>query len=147
MDALLLDLRFALRSLARHPGFALTAIVTLALGIGATTAIFSVVNAVVLRPLPYERADRIVAIRNHWTKSGLRANSVSAPDFYDWRAQAQSFQSMGYYTGGENSVTIGAAADYASVWRVTPGFFESLGARAAIGAGGLIGKYCRAKRS
>jgi len=133
MDALLLDLRFALRSLARHPGFALTAIVTLALGIGATTAIFSVVNAVVLRPLPYERADRIVAIRNHWTKSGLRANSVSAPDFYDWKAQAQSFQSMGYYTGGENSVTIGAAADYASVWRVTPGFFESLGARAAIG--------------
>ena len=133
MDALLLDLRFALRSLARHPGFALTAIVTLALGIGATTAIFSVVDAVILRPLPFERADRIVAIRNHWTKTGLRANSVSAPDFYDWKAQARSFQSMAYYTGGETSVTIGPAADYASVWRVTPGFFESLGAHAAIG--------------
>src|SRR4029078_5919951 len=133
MDALLLDLRFALRSLTRHPGFALTAIVTLALGIGATTAFFGVVDAVLLRPLPFERADRIVAIRNHWTKTGLRANSVSAPDFYDWKAQARSFQSMGYYTGGETSVTIGAAADYASVWRVTPGFFESLGAHAAIG--------------
>jgi putative ABC transport system permease protein len=133
MDALLLDLRFALRSLTRHPGFALTAIVTLALGIGATTAIFSVVDAVILRPLPFERADRIVAIRNHWTKTGLRANSVSAPDFYDWKAQARSFQSMGYYTGGETSVTIGPSADYASVWRVTPGFFESLGAHAAIG--------------
>jgi len=133
MDALLLDLRFALRSLTRHPGFALTAIVTLALGIGATTAIFSVVDAVILRPLPFERADRIVAIRNHWTKTGLRANSVSAPDFYDWKAQARSFQSMAYYTGGETSVTIGPAADYASVWRVTPGFFESLGAHAAIG--------------
>jgi len=133
MDALLLDLRFALRSLTRHPGFALTAIVTLALGIGATTAIFSVVDAVILRPLPFERADRIVAIRNHWTKTGLRANSVSAPDFYDWKGQARSFQSMGYYTGGETSVTIGPAADYASVWRVTPGFFESLGAHAAIG--------------
>jgi putative ABC transport system permease protein len=133
MDTLLLDLRFALRSLVRHPGFALTAIVTLALGIGATTAIFSVVDAVILRPLPFERADRIVAIRNHWIKTGLRANSVSAPDFHDWKAQSRSFQAMGYYTGGENSVTIGAAADYASVWRVTPGFFESLGAHAAIG--------------
>src|SRR3954468_3478801 len=133
MDALILDLRFALRSLLRHPGFALTAIATLALGIGATTAIFSVVNAILLRPLPYERPDRIVAIRNHWTQSGLRANSISAPDFHDWKARSRSFQAMGYYAGGENSVTIGGAADYASVWRVTPGFFESLGTRAAIG--------------
>ena len=67
MEKLVQDLRFAFRSLVRRPGFAVTAIVTLALGIGSTTAIFSVVNAVILRPLPFERADRLVAVRNLWT--------------------------------------------------------------------------------
>jgi putative ABC transport system permease protein len=133
MDTLAQDLRFALRSLFRRPGFALTAVVTLALGIGATTAIFSVVNAVILRPLPFERADRIVAVTNLWTKNGLRAATVSAPDFHDWKAQSQSFQAMGYVVGGQTSVTVGTSADYAGVFRITPGFLESLGAHAAIG--------------
>jgi putative ABC transport system permease protein len=133
MDKLAQDLRFALRSLFRQPAFAVTAIVTLALGIGATTAIFSVVNAVILRPLAFERADRIVAVRNLWTKTGLRANTISAPDFHDWEAQSRSFQAIAYYVGGETSVTLTGTADYASVYRVTPGFFEALGARAAIG--------------
>jgi predicted permease len=133
MEKLVQDLRFALRSLLRRPGFTLTAVVTLALGIGSTTAIFSVVDAVLLRPLPFERADRIVAIRNLWTKTGLRAATVSAPDFDDWKAQSRSFRSMAYYTGGETSVTIGAAADYVAVFRVTPGFFDALGARTALG--------------
>ena len=133
MEKFVQDVRFALRSLVRRPGFALTAIVTLGLGIGSTTAIFSVVNAVILRPLPFERADRIVAVRNFWTKTGLRSNTVSAPDFDDWKAQSRSFQAMAYYTGGETSVTMGSVADYVSVFRVTPGFFEALGARAAMG--------------
>jgi putative ABC transport system permease protein len=133
MEKLAQDLRFAVRSLVRRPGFAITAIVTLALGIGSTTAIFSVVNAVILRPLPFERADRIVAVRNLWTKTGLRSATVSAPDFDDWKAQSRSFQAMAYYTGGETSVTMGPAADYVSVFRITPGFFEALGAHAAIG--------------
>jgi putative ABC transport system permease protein len=133
MEKLVQDLRFALRSLLRRPGFTLTAVVTLALGIGSTTAIFSVVDAVLLRPLPFERADRIVAIRNLWTKTGLRASTVSAPDFDDWKAQSRSFRSMAYYAGGEASVTIGATADYVNVFRVTPGFFDALGARAALG--------------
>jgi predicted permease len=133
MEKLVQDLRFALRSLVRRPGFALTAIVTLALGIGSTSAIFSVVNAVILRPLPFERADRIVSVRNLWTKTGLRSATVSAPDFDDWKAQSRSFQAMAYYTGGETSVTMGPAADYVSVFRITPGFFEALGAHAAMG--------------
>jgi putative ABC transport system permease protein len=133
MEKLAQDIRFALRSLLRRPGFALTAIVTLGLGIGSTTAIFSVVNAVLLRPLPFERADRIVAIRNLWTKTGLRANTVSAPDVDDWKAQSRSFEAMAYYTGGETSVTMGSVADYVPVYRITPGFFEALGARAAMG--------------
>src|SRR5215208_6997800 len=133
MEKLLQDLRFALRGLLRRPGFTLTAVVTLALGIGSTTAIFSVVDAVLLRPLPFERADRIVAVRNLWTKTGIRSATVSAPDVDDWKAQSRSFQAMAYYTGGETSVTMGSVADYVSVYRITPGFFEALGARAAIG--------------
>ena len=133
MDKLVQDLRFAIRSLIRRPGFSLTAIVTLALGIGATTAIFSVVNAVLMRPLPFPEPDRIVAVANLWTKTGTRGLTVSAPDFHDWKAQSQSFQAMGYVAGGQTSISLPAGADYAGVFRVTPGFFESLGARAAVG--------------
>ncbi len=124
MDLLLQDLRYAARALRRQLGFSLTAILTLALGIGATTAIFSVVNAVVVRPLPYAEPDRLVAIMNYWTRTGLRGATVSAPDFLDWRQQTQSIGVMSYYVGGEVSVASEGAADYATVIRVTPGFFE-----------------------
>ena len=70
MDNLLQDVRYGIRTLTRQPGFAATAILTLALGIGATTAIFSVVNAVVLRPLPFDQPDRIVVVTNVNTKTG-----------------------------------------------------------------------------
>ncbi len=133
MDQLLQDLRFTVRSLLRQPGFAITAIVTLTLGIGATTAIFSVVNAVLLRPLPYAEPDRMVAIMNLWTRSGTRGVTVSGPDFDDWKAQTKSFASMAFYVGGETSVTLEGAADYVSVHRVTPGFYDVLGAKATIG--------------
>ena len=133
MDKFLQDLRYAVRSLRRQPSFALTAILTLALGIGATTAIFSVVNAVILRPLPFPEAHRIVAIQNFWTERGAAAESVSAPDFHDWKAQSTSFEAMGYYTGGEWSVTVDGVADYVMAFRITPGFLEALRARAAVG--------------
>jgi len=133
MDTLIQDLRFAIRTQVRHPAFAVTAVMTLALGIGATTAIFSIVNSVLLRPLPYPRADRVVAIANLFTRSGLRSTSVSAPDFHDWQAQATSFQAMAVYWGGPQSVTLPDGADYAAVYMVTPGFFDVLGARTSIG--------------
>jgi len=133
MDKLLQDLRFALRSVVRQPAFAITAIVTLALGIGATTAIFTVVNAVLLRPLSFVNPDRIVAIANLWTKTGRRGSTVSAPDFHDWQVQSRSFQAMAYYTGWETSVTVGPTADYANVYRVTPQFFDVLRMRTAVG--------------
>ena len=130
---MLQDLRYAVRSLFRDPSFALSAILTLALGIGATTAIFSVVNAVVFRPLPVERPDRLVAILNQSAATGRTSLNVSAQDFDDWKAQSRSFQVMAYYQGGETSVTLTNSADYATAYRVTPGFFEALDVRASTG--------------
>jgi putative ABC transport system permease protein len=132
MDAVLQDLRYALRSLRRQPAFALLAIGTLALGIGANAAIFSVVNAVLLRPLAYSRPERIVAINNLWRKSGVSA-TVSAPDFHDWHDTTSSFDEMAYYTGGETSVSTAGVADYGSTIRVTPGFFHVFGVGAELG--------------
>lgn len=133
MDTFLQDLRYAVRSLFRQPGFAATALLTLSLGIGASTAIFSVVNAVVLRPLPYRDPDRIVAVTNLWTKTGLRGTNISAPDFYDWKQRSQSFDSLALYSGGETSVAAEGTADYAAVYRTTPGFFRALGVEPRLG--------------
>ena len=133
MEHLFQDVRYSIRTFFRQPSFALTAILTLALGIGATTAIFSVVSAVVLKPLPFHEADRVVAVTNFWTRTGLRGGTISAPDFHDWKAQSGSFKSLAYYAGGENSVTINGSADYAWVYIVTPEFFDVLGTGAAKG--------------
>jgi putative ABC transport system permease protein len=83
MNTLLQDLRFGWRQLTHNPGFTAIAVIALALGIGANTAIFSVVNAVVLKPLPIFQPHRVVAIHDQFTKLGLPSISVSAPDFVD----------------------------------------------------------------
>src|SRR5580700_11908867 len=83
----------AIRTLARSPGFAIIAILTLALGIGANTAIFSVVQSVVLAPLPFNQPDRLVWVREN-SMSLKREMSVSYPDFHDWQVQAGSFQQI-----------------------------------------------------
>ena len=133
MDKLAQDLRFAIRSLLRQPDFSLTAILTLALGIGATTAIFTVVNGVILRPLPFDEPHRIVAVQNYWVNDGTPQQNVSAPDFHDWKAQSTSFEAMAYYTGGEWSATVNGTAQYVMVFGIAPGFFEALHAQAAVG--------------
>src|SRR5882724_351630 len=86
------DLRYGIRTLLKRPGFTAAAVLTLALGIGACTAIFSVVHAVVLRPLPYPQPDRLVTV---WEtdKSGAPSN-MGYPTFADWRTQSHSFESM-----------------------------------------------------
>jgi putative ABC transport system permease protein len=133
MDTLLQDVRYSLRNLFRQPTFALTAILTLALGIGASTAMFGVVNAVVLRPLPFPDPDRIVAVTNFWLKTGTRGQNVSWQDFGDWKEQSQSFAALGRFSGWETSVTVRGAGTYATVYNVTPGFFEALGMTASVG--------------
>ena len=134
MDTFLQDVRYGIRTLLRQPGFAATAILTLALGIGATTAIFSVVNAVVLRPLPFDQPDRVMVVTNTNTKLGARRSTISGPDFADWRQQARSFDVLSYYLGsGEDSITVNNVSDYATTTRVAPGYFRVFGATAKIG--------------
>ena len=93
METLLKDIRYGIRGLLKRPGFTIVALITLALGIGANTAIFSVVNAVVLRPLPYAEPDRLMTL---WeTMPGSDQRSVAPGNFIDWRTQNKSFPGDG----------------------------------------------------
>ncbi len=118
-----MDLKFAIRSLFKNPGFTLLAVLVMALGIGANTAVFSVVNAVLLKPLPYSHPDRIVTLSSLWRKSGSHG-TVSAPDFHDWHDQSSAFSAMAYYANDETAVTTGSSAEYGKVASVTPEFFH-----------------------
>ena len=105
------DLRYAARALFRSPGFAVLAIVIMAVGIGANSAVFSVVNAVLLQPLPYPGADRIVMLRTSFLSQGESQALVSIANFRDWRDQSSSFEAMSSYRPGESSVTTGTTAE------------------------------------
>lgn len=132
MSDFLGDLRYAIRLLMKQPGFTLVTIAVLALGIGATTAIFSVVDGVLLRPLPYADADRLVSVSNYYRKSAFRG-TISGPDYHDWHDQAQSFSGLAMYNSNQSSISVDGAADYAVVTRATPEFFDVMGARPALG--------------
>src|SRR6187401_481642 len=96
MQTLLSDIRYAFRMMARQPGFAALAILAFALGIGANTAIFSVVNAVLLRPLPYPHSERLVLLRERLLgPAGFESGSVSYMNYLDWRGAQKSFTDLG----------------------------------------------------
>ena len=133
LEHLARDLRFGARMLRKDPSFTAIAVLTLALGIGANTAIFSVVNAVLLRPLPFPQSERLVLIWATNTESGRTDDVASYPDFEAWKAQSRSFENMAAFTtrgmilaGGDQSETVPAV-------QATPGFFETLRVRPALG--------------
>ncbi len=129
MDALLQDLRYAVRSLSRARGFTIAAAVALALGIGATTALFSVVWAVLLKPLPYHQPDRLVAILH-----GDDVNSpVSPADYLDLRREARSFASMAAAQAWSANLSSDGKAERIPALQVSPRLFDVLGVHAAIG--------------
>ena len=118
-----MDLRYALRSLRNDPGFTMLAVIVMALGIGANTAVFSVVNAVLLRPLAYRDAERIVTVASLWKTHGTQG-TVSAPDFHDWHDQSTSFAGMALYDDDAGPVSVGSTAEYVHFSEVTPEFFN-----------------------
>jgi predicted permease len=134
LDVLTGDVRHALRSLMRSRGFALGAGAVLALAIGANVAIFSVVNTVLLQPLPYPDAGRIVSIETLWTHTGQPSRNVSGPDFLDWQARADVFEKMAAYYGGNDFATmVGDRALFANAGFVSADFFQVFGQAAQAG--------------
>ena len=127
------DLRRALRLLRRQPGFAAAAIVTMALGAGITTGVVSVVEAVLLRPLPYGNGDRVYVIQE--TNTGRRGRSVSWSDFVDLSGRLHAFSAIAGYSGGSRTLTGVGAAERLPAIEVTPTFFDVLGVGPVIGRG------------
>jgi putative ABC transport system permease protein len=125
MEGLWQDLRYGLRMLFKHPGFTAIAVVTLALGIGATTAIFSVVDAVILRPLPFEDPERVVRIWGKFSQ-GERA-STSPPDFLDYRAQNSTFEEFAAMMHTSYNLTGASEPERVNAAAVTSNFFRALG--------------------
>jgi putative ABC transport system permease protein len=139
MQDLLGNLRFALRQLRRNLGFSITAILTLAIGIGATSAIFSIFYAVVLRPLPFPEPDRLasVSVLNFPAGSGANAvglpASVSYPDFFDWRARNHSFESLASYHNTNAAANPNGSARMITGTAVSWNFFHVLGIQPTLG--------------
>ncbi len=131
MQTLLQDLRYGVRMLMKKPGFTLVAALTLALGIGATTAIFSVVNAVLLRPLPYPQSDRLVAISLN-DNDGEYGNT-GYTTFVDWQARARSFDRLALIRGWSGTLTGQGEPENIQGLRVTPEYFKLLGVAPALG--------------
>ena len=134
MKTLWQDARYGLRMLMKNPGFTLTAVITLALGIGATSVIFSFVNGILLRPLPYRDSDRLVLLDETAPKRGIASMAVSYPDFLDWREQNRVITGVAAYDGGvDYTLTgIGDPEELLSAW-VSYNAFEILGVAPILG--------------
>ncbi len=131
MDTLLQDLRYAVRTLRKSPGFTIVAVLTLALGIGANTAIFSLENAVLLRPMPYADSDRIFAFMTTFPQDSFARGSPAK--FASWQAHASAFEDISAYRFTAANLTDGDVAEQVPVGQVTASFFALFGASSALG--------------
>jgi putative ABC transport system permease protein len=138
MGNLTQDVRYGLRNLTRNPGFVLVAMLTLALGIGANTTIFSVINNTLLKPLPFPGGDRLVLVWETFGKGPDNWNIVSAPNFWDFRRVSQSFEAMAIFDSAGRGYNLSATgnsqeAEQVSGLRVSAGFFSVLGVKPLLG--------------
>jgi putative ABC transport system permease protein len=136
MSSLVADVRYALRVLSRTPFFALAVVAVLALGIGANTAIFSILNAVLLRPLPFPDPDRLVGLFHvppPATFPGMTRFALSPANFYDWQREARSFEAMALYRGRSFTLTGSQEPRAIMAGTVGAGFFDIMGVRPALG--------------
>jgi predicted permease len=133
LGELIADIRYGLRQLRRNPGFTAVAVITLALGIGANTAIFSVVNTVLLRLLPYKDADRLVTVWSYNKSRGFDTDQVSQPDFDDWRSENHVFDSMAASTEAEYTLTGSGKPVLIIAYAFSADYFHVLGVRPLLG--------------
>src|SRR3954447_15138828 len=137
MENLISDIRYGVRGLLKRPGFTAVAVITLALGIGANTAIFSLVNAVLLRSLPYEDANRLVMVWEDASFAGFPRNTPAPANFSDWRSQNQTFAGMAAATIRSFNLTGEGQPEKIEANGVTSNFFSLLGVRPILGRGFL----------
>ena len=124
------DVRFGARMLRKSPGFTAVALLTLAIGIGANTAIFSVINGVLLKPLPYHQSRRLV---NLWETADRGQMPVSGGAFMDWKEHSTSFEALSLYSGLDKNLSSDGSADRISGWQVSPSFLRILRVRPLVG--------------
>jgi putative ABC transport system permease protein len=130
MNGIFHDLRYALRQLRKSPGFTAVAVVTLALGIGATTAIYTVLYATVLAPMPYPNAEQLVMV---WSKLNGGRNPVSAADFLDWKRQNTVFQDLDAWNDGMFNLAASDRPEHVPGQLTTPGWYRMQGFRFSLG--------------
>src|SRR6202789_3832011 len=132
LEDLGMDIRHGLRVLRQNPGFSFAAVTVLALGIGANTALFSVVNGVLLRPLPYPHPEQLVTLRE--SKPNFATGSISYPNFLDWQKNNRTFESMAVLRPGRSAALTGRGeAEQVNLTFVSAGFFEQLGVNPVLG--------------
>ena len=142
MGTLLQNLRYAFRTLLKSPGFTLVIIVTLALGIGANTAIFSVVYSALLRPLPFREPGRLAVLAQSRVQfsSDINNSATSYPDYLDWTSRTKSYQSLAGYSGDAFTLTTSGEPKITFAAQVTPNFFSTLGVKPIMGRDFLTGE-------
>src|SRR5262245_16298817 len=141
MENLIRDLRASIRSLVKKPGFTVVVVLMLIVGIATNTAIFSVVNGVLLRPLPYQGDDRILTVWQTAPNRGVDREETSPADFFDWQQQSGSFEEFGMAEPWGHLMTGDAEPEAIRSWVVSPGFFEALGAQPFLGRTFLSEEY------
>ncbi len=133
MDGLFQDIRYALRVLRNSPGFTAVALLTLSIGIGGNVAIFSLVNTVLLRPLPFREPDRLVMVWQSYGIAGLEQVGASAAEYFDYRERNRAFQSFAGYAGDSATITEAGEPERLAGARVTANLFATLGAAPMLG--------------
>ena len=127
------DFRYAARTLRQAPTFTVVAAVTIALGVGATTAIFSVVDGVLLKPLNFPESERVVRLLTHWTKTGSNGGNLAGGDLVEVRDHAGVFQAFSRFNGDETAVRVGNRSELVGTWSVNTQFFHVFGVQPATG--------------
>src|SRR5262245_29335583 len=134
MRTLWQDLRYGMRMSLKKPGFTLIAVITLSLGIGANAAIFTVVNSVLLRPLPYDEPDRLVMLWESSPRRNIERQLVAPPNLVEWRGQSRSFENIAYWSGnGEFNLVMAGGGEKARCAYVTSSLFSTLRVRPYLG--------------